>query len=78
MQGFRLVVTYFWVPTKKEEKIQKKKKNNISKKIIAIKRGCESAQKMIINWLRRFKNTKTKFDSILLIGESSIDEENSI
>jgi hypothetical protein len=43
-----------------------------------MKRGCESAQKMTINWLRRFKNTKTKFDSISLIGESPIDEENSI
>jgi len=26
--------------------------------IIAVKRGCQSALKMVKNWLRRFKNTK--------------------
>jgi hypothetical protein len=33
---------------------------------------------MTKNLLKRFKNTKTEFDSILLIGESPVDEENSI
>jgi hypothetical protein len=37
---------------KKKEKIQK------VKKIIAVRRGCWGAQKMVKNWLRRFKNTK--------------------
>jgi hypothetical protein len=44
---------------KKEENA---KKSNIFgrkiKKIIAVKRGCQNAQIMAKNWLRRFKNTK--------------------
>jgi hypothetical protein len=43
-----------------------------------VRRGCQSAQKIAKNWLRRFKNTKLKFDSILLIDESLVDKENSI
>jgi len=38
---------------KKIKYIQKK-----NKKIIAVKRRCQNAQKMAKNWLRRFKNTK--------------------
>jgi hypothetical protein len=40
---------------------KKKRKKSIKKyikKIIVVKRGCQGAQKMIKNWLRRFKNTK--------------------
>jgi hypothetical protein len=52
---------------KKKEKIQKK---NIyifrrkEKKIIAVRRGYQSAQKMTKNWLRRLKIQRLKFDSI--------------
>jgi hypothetical protein len=35
-----------------KEKIQK------NQKIIAVKKGCHNAQKMVKKWLRRFKNTK--------------------
>ena len=37
-----------------------------------------NAHKMTRNWLRRFKNTKKKINSIFLTNESSIDKENSI
>jgi hypothetical protein len=41
-----------------------KKNKNIypgeNKKIIAMRRGCQSVQKMTKNWLRKFKNTKIK------------------
>jgi len=47
------VVTHFWVPAQNT-----KKKFKIFSKIIAVKRGCQNAQKMVKNWLRRFKNTK--------------------
>ena len=33
---------------------------------------------MAKNWLRSFKNTKIKINSILLTDESPIDKENSI
>jgi hypothetical protein len=29
-------------------------------KIITVKRGCQNAQKMAKNWLRRYNNTKIK------------------
>jgi hypothetical protein len=52
------VVTHFWVPTQK--KIQKIKKYMFIRnpKMIAMRRGCPSAHKIVRNWLRRFKNTK--------------------
>jgi hypothetical protein len=31
-----------------------------NKKIIAMRRGCQSAQKMTKNWLKKFENTKIK------------------
>jgi Cys-tRNA synthase (O-phospho-L-seryl-tRNA:Cys-tRNA synthase) len=34
------------------------------KKIIAVRRGYQSAQKMTKNWLRRLKIQRLKFDSI--------------
>jgi hypothetical protein len=49
---------------RRKEKIQKKKKIYIysgeNKKIIAMRRGCQSAQKMTKNWLKKFENTKIK------------------
>jgi len=46
----------------KKEKIQKKTKKIIfgrkQKKIIAVRRGCQSAQKIAKNWLRKFKSKK--------------------
>jgi hypothetical protein len=56
----RDVITYFWVPAQKGENTEKIKKIYLEeiKKIIAVKRGCQSAQKIAKNWLRRFKNTK--------------------
>jgi len=54
------VVTYFWVPTQIRRKCKKIKNifERKIKKIIALKRGCQNAQKMAKNWLRKFKNTK--------------------
>jgi hypothetical protein len=49
---------------RRKEKIQKKKNIYIysgeNKKIIAMRRGCQSAQKMTKNWLKKFENTKIK------------------
>jgi hypothetical protein len=45
----------FLGPCKKKFKNQK-----YYKKIIAVKRGCQNAIKIIKNWLKRFKNTKIK------------------
>jgi hypothetical protein len=45
----------------KKEKIQKRQKKYIQKKtqkIIAVKKGCQSAQKSAKNWLRKFKSKK--------------------
>jgi hypothetical protein len=33
---------------------------------------------MVRNWLRRFKNTKIKIESIFLTDESHVDKENSL
>jgi len=38
--------------------LKKTKKQKILSKNITVKRGCQNAQKMVKNWLRRFKNTK--------------------
>ena len=46
--------------------------------IITVKKGCQKAQKMIKNWLRRFKIQKLKFGNILLIDDSLVDKENLI
>jgi hypothetical protein len=43
-----------------------------------VRRECRSALKIVRIWLRRFKNTKLKFNSILLIDESPVDKNNSI
>jgi hypothetical protein len=48
------VITIFGSPHKKREKKIKK----YIKKITAVKRGCQSAQQMVKNWLRRLKITK--------------------
>jgi len=53
------VVTHFWVPAQKIIKY-KKKSRKYYQKIIAVRRGCQSALKMVKNWLRRFKITKIK------------------
>jgi hypothetical protein len=49
---------------RRKEKIQKKIYIYIysgeNKKIIAMRRGCQSAQKMTKNWLKKFENTKIK------------------
>jgi hypothetical protein len=64
--------------TKKNTKISKEIFERKQKICIVVRRGCQSAHKIAKNWLRRFKNTKLKFDSILLIDESLVDKENSI
>jgi hypothetical protein len=46
----------FFLFKKSKKYIRNKTKK--SKKIIAVRRGCRSAQKMARNWLRRFKNIK--------------------
>jgi hypothetical protein len=43
----------------KKRKYKKNIKNILSKNI-TVKKGCQSALKMVKNWLRRFKNTKIK------------------
>jgi hypothetical protein len=50
------------VVTKKRENTKGIKKyiQQKIKKIIAVKRGCQSAQKITKNWLRKFKNIKIK------------------
>ena len=48
------VITHFWVPAQNTIIII------IIIIIIAVKRGCQSALKMVKNWLRRFKITKIK------------------
>jgi len=59
-------------PRTKKEKIQKKINKKIYseeiKKTIAMKRGCQSAQKMTKNWLRRFKNTKIEIRQYIFDG----------
>jgi hypothetical protein len=49
-------------PHTKRRKYRKNQKKIFgrNKKIIAVKKGCQSAQKIAKNWLRRFKNTKIK------------------
>jgi len=55
-------------PHSKKKKIQNNNNNNNNnkymfektQKIITVKKGCQSAQKMVKNWLRRFKNTKNE------------------
>jgi hypothetical protein len=42
-----------------------------------VRRGCQSTLKMARIWLKRLKNTRLKFDSILFTGESPVDEGNS-
>jgi hypothetical protein len=37
--------------------------------------GCWTAQKIVRNWLRRFKNTRLKFDSIYLTDESPVEKK---
>jgi hypothetical protein len=53
------VVTHFWVPAQNNNNIQKVKKI-LSKNNNSEKKGCQNAQKMVKNWLRRFKNTTIK------------------
>jgi len=63
------------------QNIKKNTKNIYLKKIQRNNRSEKrmlNAHKMTRNWLRRFKNTKKKFNSIFLTNESSIDKENSI
>jgi len=48
---------------RRKEKMQKKNiyiYSGENKKIIAMRRGCQSAQKMTKNWLKKFENTKIK------------------
>ena len=54
------VVTHFWVPKKKKRKYKKIKKYILIRnpKMIAMRRGCWSAHKIVRNWLRRFRNIK--------------------
>jgi hypothetical protein len=49
-------------PHTKRRKYRKNQKNIFgrNKKIIVVKKGCQSAQKIAKNWLRGFKNTKIK------------------
>ena len=55
---FKIVVTHFWVPTKINEKIQKRYiKKEIQKIIGARKRMLEYQKKKNQNW-SRFNNTK--------------------
>jgi hypothetical protein len=49
-----------------------------NQKLIAVRRGCRSAHKIVKHWLRRFKIQRLKFDNIFFTDESSIDKENSI
>jgi len=63
--GIILVVTYFWVPAQKIKKIKKIKKN-IIKKYNSEKKGCQNAQKIVKNWLRRYKNTKIKILTVFV------------
>ena len=67
----------FLGPHIKNNKIQKKFKKYIIKKYNSEKK-CQSALKMLKNWLRMFKNQKFIFDSISLTDESPVDKENSI
>jgi hypothetical protein len=61
-----IVVTYFWVPIKKNEKIQKisKKYSKEIQKIIGARKGCWNAKKMpkLVEEVQKCK--RLKFDSI--------------
>jgi hypothetical protein len=74
----QVLLSIFGSPHKKNTKISKEIFERKQKICIVVRRGCQSAHKIAKNWLRRFKNTKLKFDSILLIDESLVDKENSI
>jgi len=52
----------FGFPRRKGENAKKTKIyiQEKTKKIIAMRRGCQSAQKMTKNWLKKFENTKIK------------------
>jgi len=44
----------------------KKNKKKIIKKYNSEKKGCQNAQKMVKNWLRRYKNTKIKILTVFV------------
>jgi hypothetical protein len=76
------VVTYFWVPIKKNEnkkiqKIYKKKYSKEIQKVIRARKGCWNAEKMtkLVEEVQKCK--MLKFDSIFLTDESLVDKENS-
>jgi hypothetical protein len=59
----KIIIIYFWVilqihffPSNKKHKFV----INPKKKIITVRRGCWSTQKIAKNWMRRLKNTKIK------------------
>jgi hypothetical protein len=60
------VVIHFWIPHKKQKKIQKYKNKYTKKKIfgmnkkIGVRKGCWNYHKMARNWLRRFRSTRTE------------------
>jgi ribosomal protein S17 len=56
-----VLLPIFGSPRKKKKRKYKKIKKIYSEenqKIIVVRRECRRVQKMIKNWLRRFKNTK--------------------
>jgi len=55
-----LLLIIFW-SHKKRRKYKKRQKNYIrkkTKKIVVVRRGCQSAQKIANNWLRKFKSKR--------------------
>jgi hypothetical protein len=50
--------THFWVIPRFTFFLSSKNKKKYYQKNITVKRGCQNAQKMVKNWLIRFKNTK--------------------
>jgi hypothetical protein len=50
---------YFFSSKKSKKNIFELKTKKIQK-IITVRRGCQSAQKIARNWLRRLKNSKIK------------------
>jgi hypothetical protein len=54
--GYSLNSPFLSQKIKKNFKLKTKK----IQKIITVRRGCQSAQKMARNWLRRLKNSKIK------------------
>jgi hypothetical protein len=56
---YSLLLSIFGSSQKRRENTKKSKiYSKEKKKLIAVRRECQSAKKMIKNWLRRLRNTK--------------------